>query len=295
MAGLRQAFTTGEFWQRAERPQQGKGLRTGEPFPGHRNGEALSRDGLTRVVEHDLVPRLILAGRSAMAESGAGLMRPLSEDVVEFAHLSLVDEPQTTNAFLEKMLVRGTQVETLYLDLLAPAARHLGDLWVADICSFGEVTLGLLRLQRTMRALSPAFQSEAASQTCEHHLLLTPVPGEQHSFGSFMVAEFFHRAGWQIWSGPVASVDALTATVGRRWFSVAGLSVSSDAKLTTLEASIRAIRRASRNPDIGVMVGGPMFSERPEMVQQVGADMTAADGRSAVGAAEGLLALKANA
>ena len=57
---------------------------------------------------------------------------------------------------------RGASVETLYLDLLAPTARHLGDLWDADVCDFTEVTVGLGRLQQVLHELSPAFQSEIA-------------------------------------------------------------------------------------------------------------------------------------
>ena len=56
---------------------------------------------------------------------------------------------------------------------------------------------------------------------------------------------------------------------------------------------IRALRRASRNRAIGVLVGGPLFIDHPELVARVGADATAIDGGQAPIQAQNLLALLA--
>jgi len=53
-----------------------------------------------------------------------------------------------------------------------------------------------------------------------------------------------------------------------------------------LTATICALRRASRNREIGVLVGGPLLIEKPELAEIVGADATAADGPQAVLRAE---------
>jgi MerR family transcriptional regulator, light-induced transcriptional regulator len=64
------------------------------------------------------------------------------------------------------------------------------------------------------------------------------------------------------------------------------LSVGSEARLDQLAATICAIRRESRNRAIGVLVGGPILVEKPELAVMVGADATAADGPQAVLRAE---------
>ena len=69
-----------------------------------------------------------------------------------------------------------------------------------------------------------------------------------------------------------------------------GFSVGSVLKLEELKFAIRAVRLESRNKNITVMVGGPIFVAHPEYVDLVGADMTAADGRDAVIFAEELVA-----
>jgi hypothetical protein len=53
------------------------------------------------------------------------------------------------------------------------------------------------------------------------------------------------------------------------------------------------MRRASRNPALGVLVGGRVFVERPELVALVGADATASDARQAALQAESLRRLMA--
>jgi methanogenic corrinoid protein MtbC1 len=73
------------------------------------------------------------------------------------------------------------------------------------------------------------------------------------------------------------------------WFDVIGFSVGSSDRLAELTACIRDIRRVSRNARIGVMVGGPVFLAHPNLVAQVGADATAADGAEAADKAAQLL------
>ena len=253
---------------------------------------------LARTIELEVVPRLVLARRAAPTRPSAcsrdASWTPGPEDVTELADLVLAREAMVACSYVEAARARGASAETLYLELLAPAARHLGELWTADLCGFAEVTVGLCRLHQVLRDLSPAFQSEVEHQPHGRRALLVPVPGEQHTFGLVMVAEFFRRAGWNVWSGPPASRGELVGIVRREWFAVVGFSASCDTRLDALAAGIHAVRRASRNPAIGVLVGGPVFVEHPELATLIGADATAADGRQATFQAESLLALFAS-
>ncbi|GLS64576.1 hypothetical protein GCM10007888_29570 [Methylobacterium oxalidis] len=76
-----------------------------------------------------------------------------------------------------------------------------------------------------------------------------------------------------------------------QWFGVAGLTLSCETQVDWLAAIIRGVRRASCNRAIGIMVGGPVFSAKPELIAQVGADASAADAPTAVLLAQRLLDL----
>jgi methanogenic corrinoid protein MtbC1 len=125
---------------------------------------------------------------------------------------------------------------------------------------------------------------------------LLPAPGEQHTLGLVVLAEFFRREGWQIAGGPVSSQAATGADAAKAardtWIDVVGFSIGSASRVDGLTASIRAVRKASRNRDVAVMIGGPLFLLQPDLVGRVGADMGAIDAQAAVRQARGLLAMR---
>ena len=248
---------------------------------------------LARTLEHEIIPRLVDAhrGDDERNASNDDLSGSIAHHEVERFTESLLrgDEPALVAA-VSALRDRGLSVEALLTDLLAPAARQLGHLWCEDQCYFTDVTIGLGRLQRMMRELSPAFGSEVAHPPNGRRVLLVRAPGEQHSFGLSMVAEFFRRAGWEVVSaGEGEGTDPVTA-VRREWFDVVGFSAGSEARLDWLPACIAAVRRSSCHREIAVLVGGPLFTLRPQLARQVGADATASDGSAAPGLAESLLA-----
>jgi methanogenic corrinoid protein MtbC1 len=249
---------------------------------------------LARMIESEVVPRLVLAGRAAGGgAAGRGEVAPGPEDVVALVGLVTADDAAAAPAYVEALRVRGVPLERLYLDLFAVVARRLGQLWTEDLCSFADVTVGLARLQGLVREYSPAFLPSVETHDPRRSALLVPVPGEQHTFGIVMVAEFFLRAGWEIHCDPMISMEELSSTVSSRWFAVAGITAGNDDRLDGVAALIRRVRRESLNRGIGVMVGGRVFAENPELAGLVGADATATDGRQAALQAETLLALLA--
>ena len=251
-----------------------------------------SLDLLVRTVEAEVVPRLVLARRAALATPPAGAGTSLSfADIAEIVDLVLMQEAPAACAFVESLRARQVSSASVYLHLLAPAARHLGDLWTEDRVDFTQVTVGLIRLQQLLRAVSPEFQEAAPRAARMARVLLVPAPGEQHTFGLVMVAEFFHRVGWLVSGGPESAGVDPVAMVRAMPFAMIGISIGSHTRLNGVARLIRAVRRASRNRAIGVMVGGPLLIDHPEIVSLVGADATASDAAQAVAQAEGLLAL----
>ena len=78
-------------------------------------------------------------------------------------------------------------------------------------------------------------------------------------------------------SSPDSASAAFLETVRTQWFDVVEFFASSDKKLDALAANIRLIRRESANRKIGVIVCGPAFTERPELVLLVGGDAVVSD------------------
>ena len=253
---------------------------------------------LNQIVEAEILPRLALARTHAAPKATATRAGHATseDDTAELVRLLLGPDDERAFGFVESMEGYGATPASLYLGLITQAARLLGVLWEEDRCDFAQVTIGLGRLQQIVRALSPGFQMGAVSRSAHADtVLLVPAPGEQHTFGLILLAEFFQRDGWHVAGGPACtSADAATL-VHDSWIDIVGFSAGSSKHIDSLTACIRAVRKASRNQCLGVMVGGPLFLQRPELVSRVGADTTAADAPSAIQQAKGLLAIRAAA
>lgn len=251
-----------------------------------------SPDALARVIEADIIPRLLAT--NAMAGALGRPSGDIPEGFIEqFARAALTEEVGPLLARLEALMAGGVAVEQILLGVLAPAARRLGSWWDEDACDFVDVTMGLWRCQELVHAVSSLVPGIAPVPGQERAALLAPAPGEQHVLGALIVEEFFRRAGWHTASAPAVDHDELLAMVAGRAFDLVGLTLNSDRHLQPLARTIPALRRASRNPDIVILVGGRVFSERPELAQDVGADGTAADGELAVALADTILEQRA--
>jgi methanogenic corrinoid protein MtbC1 len=255
---------------------------------------------LTRTIEGEIIPRLMLVHRVDPCAAPEEERPALSADeVTGFARLVMSHDVTEAVSYIERLRGEGLSLETLFLDLLAPTARLLEDLWQADLCDSTDVTVGLCHLQQLLREYSPAFETEVEHHTHGRRALWAQLPGApctfelKHTFGVRIAEEFFRRAGWDVWGGNPASVNELVAMVRREWFDLVGLTVCPNTPLEQVASTIGAIRRASCNRAVGVMVGGAMFVDHPEWVTQIGADAVAVDGRQAILQAQSLVGLMA--
>ena len=250
---------------------------------------------LDKLIESEIIPRLMLVNREAAAaaepnppetsrtyEFNTDEINQFARRAVDNDHALLVDEINT-------LITDGVPHDDVLLKLLAPAARRLGELWEDDRADFTEVTIGLMKLHRVLdqvRADAPCGMGTGASTP---RILLAPAEGEQHIFGLMMVGELFARSGWRVRCETNESGHDLIAAVRQEAFDVVGLSASTQSGLKALREQIDALRTASSNPDVAIMVGGQLFNEDPGLARRVGADATATDGVRAVVTAERLV------
>ena len=251
---------------------------------------------LVRAVEGEIVPRLLLARRSATPQPTADTGSEIQDgEADQLARLLLAKEIEALAEFVDAIRHRGVGERDLYLRLLAPAARRLGDMWDRDLCDFMQVAMGLGRLHQLLQRISLMTPGPESLDSRGHgrRALLATVPGETHCFGVMMVSQFFRQNGWDVFNEFPASEAELCACVRAESFAIIGLSAGSDTRLEALVAAVRAVRRSSRNAAAGIIVGGPLLHGRPELVARVGADATAEDGEQAALLAERVCALLA--
>ncbi|TPG42567.1 cobalamin B12-binding domain-containing protein [Sphingomonas koreensis] len=262
-----------------------------------RSDVATRQASLARIVSTEIIPRLLrlhaeIVPAAPPVEVVIEALAPSSNDISGLADLVLGSDLEAAAAYVIVLRDRGLSMESLFLELLEPAARYLGEMWDRDECDFVDVTLGVARLQKLLAIFNDTYAIPAIGQ--RRQVLMATTPGDQHSFGISMVERFLEAAGWQVETVFAGAIEEIVAAARERWFAVVGLTLGSDRQIDNLKSTIVEVRRHSQNSDIGVMVGGPMFTAAPALASEVGADGTAPSAPAAVLVAQKLFDLAAS-
>jgi len=256
---------------------------------------AAFQNRLKATIESELIPRLMLIMRVTPPSRGLraiGVTEPLSLDPEVLARRLLSDEDAAC-AEVERALRDGRLDFLTFCDrLVVPTARLLGAMWVEDSCDFTQVTLAVWRLQQLVADHENTGHVAPERAAPVGRVLLSSMPGAQHSLGLSVLASTFRRAGWTVVAEPGLGAAELTRRVTADAFQLVGLSVSLQEDLEPMRSVIIALRQSSRPAALGVMVGGPLLLQVPDLAARVGADLSAPDAASALTAAQAYLAAR---
>ena len=247
---------------------------------------------LTKVIEAEIIPRLLMAHRNPVPAASPSVPPGFELDMGNseaFARLLLVSDPAEVVDQVESLIDRGVPLERIFLELLAPVARKLGEFWEEDRCTFTDVTLGLAHLHQVLHEISRRKMTGMAAVPLKRRAYFVPAPGEQHTFGLSMLEEFFLHAGWETASNHAATAPSILETVAREKLDIVGFSVGCKEHIDPLSDLIKRTRKASRNRNVNIMVGGKVFLDSPELAAKLGMAIVASDGVHAVRIAETLV------
>lgn len=250
----------------------------------HDRGPASCNQSMASLIADEIIPRLIAAHRAeagATCADGGIILNP-----AHLADLAVHSETRLLADLSEAAMAEGLGFDSLMLDVMAPAARILGERWEDDRADFIEVTLGLWRLQELVHELASRRCGIEGEVMHERRILCAVAPGDDHSFGSLLLEEMFRRAGWTCTGLRGASRSQLLRQVSEGWFEIIALTVSVESNSATLTDLVADLRAASCNPGVSIMVGGPVFNDHASLADQIGADATASNARAALHQAE---------
>lgn len=246
---------------------------------------------VAHVIADEVIPRLLAAHRhEAIDDAGVLLDHISAAEADHFAPLALELEADQLLDQVEVFIQRGVSTDTIFVELLAPAARRLGVLWEDDLCDFVDVTMGLWRLQEIVRELSSRAPEGFGDPVSARRALFSVMPGCQHSFGTVLMDDVFRRGGWTSEAIPECTTPDLLDRVARASIDVVGLTITHDDHIARLPSLILALRSVSRNPRLCILIGGRVIAENPNVVTKVGADGTAPDAVQALELADRLVA-----
>jgi methanogenic corrinoid protein MtbC1 len=237
---------------------------------------------LVKTIEGNILPHIVEHHLKADRLENGQLNVP-AHPSVSAAHIDalmallLQDDAGPSANYVKELFAQGIELEELYLNLLTPVARKLGEKWDNDEADFTQVTVALWRIKQLMYDLRHMFHEYAEYKQQGKSVMLVPLPGSQHTLGLFMVSEFFARAGWRVWGELAATEADILRMAKTQWFDVVGLAASVREQFPDLKRMIDEVRSVSLNPHVGIMIGSPVFNQNPDLIEDLGADMVGID------------------
>jgi MerR family transcriptional regulator, light-induced transcriptional regulator len=199
------------------------------------------------------------------------------------ARLIAGDLPGAWNV-LESSLAAGSDLESVYLDVIAPALRGIGDRW-----QNGEIDVAVEHrasgiATKLLGRMSSRFGRRGRSRGT---VVLGGAPGERHGLPVTLVADLVRAAGFDADDlGPDVPGPSLARAGAAATRLVAiGVSVTTPGLDGAVRGAVRSIR--ADLPGVPILLGGAAVGGVAH-AQELGADHYAGDARGVIGVLDAL-------
>jgi methylmalonyl-CoA mutase cobalamin-binding domain/chain len=181
-------------------------------------------------------------------------------------------------ALAERLIVdSGTDVHTLYLEVLQPALYEIGRRWEDAEISVAQEHLATATTQSLMARLAVGLEGGAPRR--DRRVLVACAEGELHSIGVRMVADFLEADGWDVlFVGALSPPTAVAELAFAQRVDVVALSAALAQRVPEIVRAVDALRALETVPVIAV--GGQAFGGDRDVALRTGADLYAPDAGS---------------
>lgn len=212
--------------------------------------------------------------------SAAGERLPPDADIDALCDALVSPREEAAADLVLEARLGGMSIDMVYLGYLAASARRLGERWDEDRTTSAQMTVAAGRIYAIMRGLRQAFASDQYPKAGAARAMFASTPGETHTLGVTMAADFFRRRGWQIdLCTGLGHHELLSAAEGVA-YPIIGVSAGSERMVFPLARLIVALRITS--PAAWIMVSGKIIDLVPDILTLVDADGVATDAETAL-------------
>jgi blue light- and temperature-responsive anti-repressor len=229
---------------------------------------------------------LMLYDRHCNTGAGACSAPPpaVARYIRKLVRLAIEGDDIGIDALIITLGEQGWKADAIIALLIEPAARALGDAWLADECCEIDLTIGLSMLQLAGHSVRLG-QTAASGKGSRYSILLATAPGEPHRFATALLADQFSDAGWQVDLAFPDSKEALANQVEAQRPDALDISLSDAVPrrhaMIKLGNVVESSRMAAPASSTVISVGGRLFAEAALTAMMVGADHAR---RSVIGA-----------
>ncbi|MBM3675566.1 MAG: helix-turn-helix domain-containing protein [Actinobacteria bacterium] len=181
-------------------------------------------------------------------------------------------------SLVESASAAGAPPDRVYLDLLAPVLREIGQRWATGDVSVGEEHQATAVATRLVGRLGPAFARRGRSRG---FVVLGGAPGDRHSLPAAMLADILRGAGYGVidLGADVPAESFVAAARAADPLLACAISVSTDSSADATRALAGELHLAL--PGVPVLIGGPAVTT-PERALELGSEVYETDAAAVV-------------
>lgn len=204
-----------------------------------------------------------------MPRFGHDTSAPDDAEITRFCASLTASQEEEAERFILNLRRSGNSVSTIYLSYIAAAARELGRQWDEDEISFALVTMASGRLYRIIRGLRHVLDQDGKRANREDRVLLTLLPGDNHTLASEIAADIFRRAGWDVDLSVGEDHDSVVARAETTAFAAVMIVANTVDELEQLTRLVIGLRIVA--PMAPVVLAGKILS-MPDVADLSGVD-----------------------
>lgn len=190
---------------------------------------------------------------------------------------SLIDsDPRSHREIMVELQRAEIPMQTLAIQLFAPVAARLGNLWCTDEADFMQIAVASTRLGMIINHLSHTSEKVVKERKSDRRVLLARTRGTMHTIGVSIVATCFRDMGWEVDGGIDLEVDdSLYHRLMQSHYQLLGISVGQVSDATQCSEAIRRIHSSPSARRTKIAIGGPAVRLHPDAFNTLGADIVA--------------------
>ena len=190
------------------------------------------------------------------------------------------DDATYQQLFLNSIAGGGTS-DDLIDRTIPDLAKQLGEDWATDKLSFADVTIGVSRLQQTVRLHGARKEIDGLKSPSEQRVLLVLPEHEQHSLGAFVLANQMRRRGILVQLALDCTPDQVDALIEDQSYMMIGLSLGAQRSLDQAHKFTKSARATGTNAKI-ILGGAALAEHSTDSASDFGADFLAKNAREAL-------------
>lgn len=174
----------------------------------------------------------------------------------------------------------GFAIPELYTEVLAPAMREVGRLWMVGDVHIGEEHFATSTTEMAITVL----QAESPDvPSVPYSVVGASVEDNHHSLGIHMVTDLFRMSGWRaVFLGSSMPHRDLARSALDFGADLLALSVTLSPQIQRAAELIRVIRSHDELANLPILLGGQAFASAPDLWKDLGANGFAHDLQSAL-------------